>query len=88
MAAKGDQPLKAKKQVVPLPDDFAFRQNDGRTDDLEVEERALMNLAAQEMDQVRILQKLPKDSALYQVKLKQFKEVSAMRAEIEKVLQE
>ena len=33
-----------------LPDDFIFRQNEGRTDDLEVEERALMNLAAQEID--------------------------------------
>jgi hypothetical protein len=29
-----------------FPDEFAFRQNDARADDLEVEERALMNLAA------------------------------------------
>jgi len=40
-------PPKIKKT---LPDDFNFRQNEGRTDDLEVEERALMNLAAQEID--------------------------------------
>lgn len=29
-----------------LPDEFAFRQNEARCEDLEVEERALMNLAA------------------------------------------
>lgn len=33
-----------------LPDEFAFRQNDMRVGDLEEEERALMNLAAQEYD--------------------------------------
>ena len=38
------------KMGKALPDDFHFRQNEGRTDDLEVEERALMNLAAQEID--------------------------------------
>ena len=38
-----------------LPDDFLFRQNEGRVEDLEMEERALMNLAAQEIDQLRII---------------------------------
>ena len=71
-----------------LPDEFVFRQNETRADDLEVEERALMNLAAQELDQIRVLQKLPKDSELYAHKLKQFRELSAMRVEVEKVLQE
>lgn len=47
-----------------------------------------MNLAAQEYDQLRVLQRLPKDSELYGYKLKQYKELSAMRAEAEKVLQE
>ena len=47
-----------------------------------------MNLAAQEYDQLRVVQKLPKDSELYQHKLRQYKELSAMRAEVEKVLQE
>jgi hypothetical protein len=28
----------------PLPEDFVFRQNEFRCEDLEVEERALMNL--------------------------------------------
>lgn len=30
----------------PFPEDFVFRQNEFRSEDLEVEERALMNLAA------------------------------------------
>ena len=53
-----------------LPDEFAFRQNEQRCEDLEVEERALMNLAAQEYDQLRVIEKLPKDSELYAYKLK------------------
>lgn len=47
-----------------------------------------MNLQAQEFDQLRMLQRLDKNSDLYEYKLKQFKELSAMRAEAEKVLQE
>lgn len=38
-----------------IPDDFVFRQNEMRNDDLEVEERALMNLQAQEYDSLRML---------------------------------
>jgi len=33
-----------------------------------------------------VIQKLPKNSELYQYKLRQYKELSAMRVEIEKVL--
>ena len=77
-----------QKAGSTLPDEFAFRQNEARSADLEVEERALMNLAAQEYDQLRVIEKLPKDSELYAYKLKQYKELSAMRAEVEKVLQE
>ena len=55
---------------------------------MEVEERALANIAAQEFDQLRILSKLPKDSDLYRHKMQQYKEMSAMRSEMEKVLQE
>ena len=69
-----------------MPDDFVFRQNEGRSDDLEVEERALMNIQAQEYDALRLIQKLPKDSDLYQIKFSAYKQVSEMRAEIEKVL--
>jgi hypothetical protein len=53
---------------------------------MEVEERALMNLAAQEFDQLRILSKLPKNSDIYRHKMEQYKEMSAMRAEMEKLL--
>ena len=38
------QSMEEYKKVVTVPDDFVFRQNEHRTDDLEVEERALMNL--------------------------------------------
>lgn len=47
-----------------------------------------MNLAAQELDQLRLIQALPKGTDLYNMKMKQFKELSAMRVEVEKVLQE
>jgi len=55
---------------------------------MEVEERMLANIAAQEFDQLRILSKIPKNSDLYRHKMNQYKEMSAMRAEMEKVLQE
>ena len=47
-----------------------------------------MNIAAQEFDSLRILSKIPKNSDLYRHKMQQYKEMSAMRAEMEKVLQE
>lgn len=72
----------------PFPEDFVFRQNEFRCEDLEVEERALMNVAAQEYDSLRIISKLPVNSELYRYKMDQYKELSTMRAEIEKVLQE
>jgi hypothetical protein len=59
-----------------------------RSEDLQVEERALMNLAAQEYDALRILSRLPPDSDLYQYKMNQYREMSTMRAEMEKMLQE
>lgn len=72
----------------PFPEDFIFRQNDFRSEDLEVEERALMNVAAQEYDHLRLLSRLPTNSELYRYKMDQYKELSTMRSEIEKVLQE
>ena len=53
-----------------------------------MEERALMNLAAQEYDQLRLISKLPVNSELYRYKMDQYKEISTMRTEVEKVLQE
>ena len=47
-----------------------------------------MNLQAQEFDQLRLIQNLPKDSDLYKFKMKQYKELSVMRAESEKLLQQ
>lgn len=38
-----------------FPDEFLFRQNEERVRDLDAEERALMNLAAQEYDQLRVV---------------------------------
>ena len=55
---------------------------------MEVEERALMNIAAAEFDELRILSKLPKGSEIYKHKMNQYKEMSAMRSEMEKILQE
>ena len=72
----------------PFPENFIFRQNDYRSEDLEVEERALMNIASQEYDHLRLLSRLPANSELYRYKMDQYKELSAMRSEVEKVLQE
>ncbi len=47
-----------------------------------------MNLAAQEYDALRVLSRLPKDTELYQYKMNQYREMSTMRAEMEKMLQE
>lgn len=47
-----------------------------------------MNLAAQEFDALRQISKLPVNSELYRYKMDQYKELSTMRGEIEKVLQE
>lgn len=76
------------EEEEPFPEDFVFRQNEFRCEDLEVEERALMNLTAQEYDALRLISKLPVNSELYRYKMDQYKELSTMRAEIEKVLQE
>lgn len=42
----------------------------------------------QEYDHLRLIGKLPSNSELYRFKMDQFKELSTMRAEIEKVMQE
>lgn len=47
-----------------------------------------MNLAAQEYDALRMLSRLPQDTELYQYKMNQYREMSTMRAEMEKMLQE
>ena len=38
-----------------FPEDFIFRQNDFRSEDLEVEERAMLSLLYQEYDHMRVI---------------------------------
>lgn len=67
-----------------LPDIGHFRQNDIRPDDMEVEERALMNLYAQDFDELKLLDLVSKDPDLYQHKLNQYKDMSEVRIQAEK----
>lgn len=50
------------------------------------EEKVLMSLAAQEVDALRVLSRIPEDSDLYRFKMDQYKELSMIRAEIEKIV--
>lgn len=88
MAEHGVKAFKGTAAEEPFPEDFVFRQNEFRVEDLEIEERALMHLQAQDYDQLRQVVKLPVNSELYRYKMDQFKEISTMRAEVDKVLQE
>lgn len=45
-----------------------------------------MNLTAQEVDQLRMLSKIPVGTELYRFKMEQFKELSNTRVEIEKIV--
>jgi len=62
-------------------------QNMNRNDDLEAEEKAMLNLVAQERDSLKVLSKLDPSSEIYTYKLQQYKDMSAYRAEMEKALQ-
>lgn len=44
LLSKNKKQIKDSKQA--FPEDFVFRQNEFRCEDLEVEERALMNITA------------------------------------------
>ena len=65
-----------------------FLQNQARSVDLNEDERTLINLQAQEADALRLLSQLPVGTELYRFKMDQYKELSTMRAEAEKILQE
>ena len=65
-----------------------FAQNNVRSEDLEVEERAAVSLMYQDYDQLKLLSKLPTDSELYRFKMDQYKEAATVRGEVDKVLQE
>eukprot|EP01022_Parablepharisma_sp_SALTPOND_P032082 TRINITY_DN827_c0_g1_i1.p4 TRINITY_DN827_c0_g1~~TRINITY_DN827_c0_g1_i1.p4 ORF type:complete len:532 (+),score=76.56 TRINITY_DN827_c0_g1_i1:13227-14822(+) len=88
MSVVPTKPPTAKKEIeLPTPKDTTFAQNEQRAEDLEAEEKALLNIAAQEYDALQLLSKLDPNSDLYKYKLQQYKDMSAYRAEIEKVLQ-
>ena len=78
----------AKKysQLVDTRQFYHIAEN--RTGELTEEEKVLASLAAQEVDSMRMLSLIPPDTELYKFKLEQFKDISATRAEIEKVVQE
>lgn len=51
---------------------YKLRQDQDRSEDAESEEKALINLAAQEYDALRILMSLPEHSDLYKYKYEQY----------------
>ena len=48
---------------------YKLRQDVDRCDDLESEEKAMVNLAAQEYDALKVLSSIPEHTELYQFKL-------------------
>ncbi|CAK73236.1 unnamed protein product (macronuclear) [Paramecium tetraurelia] len=64
-----------------------FLQNNVRGFDLTREEQILMNLQAQEVDSLRMISRIPIGTEIYRFKLEQYKELSTMRAEMEKIIQ-
>ena len=85
---------KKKKQQIDFNDPFDnfskkkefFLQNEVRGVDLTKEEQILMNLTAQEVDQLRMISRVPVGTEIYRFKMEQYKELSTMRAEIEKIV--
>ncbi|CAD8165584.1 unnamed protein product [Paramecium pentaurelia] len=65
-----------------------FLQNNVRGVDLTREEQILMNLQAQEVDSLRMISRIPIGTEIYRFKMEQYKELSTMRAEMEKIIQE
>lgn len=86
-------PKVKSRETTPAKDEPAtegrteFAQNEERADDLEEEEKALLNLTAQDYDELQLLAKLDPESELYKHKAQQYKEMAAHRADAEKVLQ-
>jgi hypothetical protein len=62
---------------------FDLRQDKARSDDLELEEKAIANLTAQEFDALRVLSSLPEHSDIYRFKFEQYKKLSEARAKAE-----
>mmetsp|Transcript_19885 Transcript_19885/g.24593 ORF Transcript_19885/g.24593 Transcript_19885/m.24593 type:complete len:171 (-) Transcript_19885:663-1175(-) len=67
---------------------YKLRQDVDRCEDLESEEKAMVNLASQEYDALKVLSTIPEHTELYKFKLEQYKQVSNARAKAEIYLQE
>ena len=55
---------------------YKFRQDVERSEDLESEEKALLNLMAQEYDHMKLLSTIPEHTDLYKFKLEQYMKLS------------
>ena len=56
---------------------YKLRQDVDRCEDLESEEKAMANLAAQEYDAMKMLSTIPEHTDLYKFKMEQYKQVRA-----------
>lgn len=66
---KPKEPPPREEVKFQIDENFAFKQNEFWSEDLEVEEWAMMNLQAMDYDNLKILSMLPKGSDLYNIKL-------------------
>lgn len=67
---------------------YKLRQDLDRCDDLESEEKAMVNLTAQEYDGLKMLSSIPEHSDLYKFKMEQYRQISNARVKAEIYLQE
>ena len=67
---------------------YKLRQDVDRCEDLESEEKAMVNLASQEYDALKVLSTIPEHTELYKYKFEQYKKLSEIRAKAEVYLQE
>ena len=67
---------------------YKLRQDIDRCEDLESEEKAMVNLASQEYDALKVLSTIPEHTELYKYKFEQYKKLSEVRAKAEVYLQE
>jgi hypothetical protein len=85
-----EKPLSYSKPLAPslsgefLPDFGNFKQGLARPEDMDREERAVMNLYAKDYDDLKLLDMLKGNSDLYIHKLKQYKSSSKQRNDVEK----
>ncbi|EGR31823.1 hypothetical protein IMG5_101270 [Ichthyophthirius multifiliis] len=73
--------------IFTIKNEF-FLHNEVRSVDLDKEERTIMNISQQEIDDLRVLSRIPVGTELYRFKMEQYKQLSTTRAEIEKIVQE